>query len=140
MKEIELTLDQVVLRAREFTKSSRKILGITGAPGAGKSTVAKAIISELGELAAFAPMDGFHLSNATLIAQGKRERKGAASRSSLPSFDFRIVELPKAYAFATANEFPLPGGLIGIRPSGSGRHDQKISFTWCRIGWCCGKR
>jgi pantothenate kinase len=77
VKEIQLTLDQVVLRAREFTKSDRKILGITGAPGAGKSTVAKAIISELGELAAFAPMDGFHLSNATLIAQGKRERKGA---------------------------------------------------------------
>lgn len=78
MEQIDSTLDELIDRARSMTKQGRKILGITGAPGAGKSTIAKAIISALGkDLAAFAPMDGFHLSNATLIAENKLERKGA---------------------------------------------------------------
>jgi pantothenate kinase len=78
MEAIELTIEELIDRARTMTKHGRKILGITGAPGAGKSTISKAIISTLGrDLAAFAPMDGFHLSNATLIAENKLERKGA---------------------------------------------------------------
>lgn len=78
MQQLDLTLEQVIERARNLTTSRRKILGITGAPGAGKSTVAKTIVSTLGsELAAFAPMDGFHLSNSTLIAENKADRKGA---------------------------------------------------------------
>lgn len=78
MEKVTLDLNGVIERARKLTKSGRKILGVTGAPGAGKSTVAKAIVSALGEeLSAFAPMDGFHLSNSTLIATNKRERKGA---------------------------------------------------------------
>jgi pantothenate kinase len=78
MKELSASLSEIIERARELTTGNRKILGITGAPGAGKSTVTKAIIEKLGpDLAAFAPMDGFHLSNSTLIAEGKRERKGA---------------------------------------------------------------
>jgi pantothenate kinase len=56
----------------------RHLLGITGAPGAGKSKVAQEIVDKLGpDLAAFVPMDGFHLSNQTLIALGRRDRKGA---------------------------------------------------------------
>ena len=78
MQRIELTLDQLIDRAAELTTSGRKLLGITGAPGAGKSTIAREIISKLGkDRAALAPMDGFHLSNATLIAEGKHDRKGA---------------------------------------------------------------
>lgn len=78
MNQLSITLDQLIDRARGLTSQGRKILGITGAPGAGKSTVAKAIVEKLGyELAAFAPMDGFHLSNATLTAEGKISRKGA---------------------------------------------------------------
>ena len=78
MQKVELTLDQVIERAKSLTNSGRKILGITGAPGAGKSTIAKSIVERLGaNLCAFAPMDGFHLSNATLTAEGKISRKGA---------------------------------------------------------------
>jgi pantothenate kinase len=56
----------------------RHILGITGAPGAGKTKVAKDIVDKLGaDLAVFVPMDGFHLSNHTLITLGRRGRKGA---------------------------------------------------------------
>ena len=60
MQRIELTLDQLIDRAAELTTSGRKILGITGAPGAGKSTIAREIISKLGkDRAELAPMDGF---------------------------------------------------------------------------------
>ena len=72
MEQLTLSKEDLIERARELTKSGRKILGITGAPGAGKSTVAKMIVESLGpKLAALAPMDGFHLSNSTLKAEGK---------------------------------------------------------------------
>ena len=47
MKRVELTLEELIDRARTLTKGSRKILGITGAPGAGKSTIAKTLSSLL---------------------------------------------------------------------------------------------
>lgn len=59
-------------------RGGRTILGITGAPGAGKSTLAAALADALGpELVALAPMDGFHLSDEILHARGARGRKGA---------------------------------------------------------------
>lgn len=73
------TVADLVERARALAQlGERRILGITGAPGAGKSTVTGQLIEALGpELAAFVPMDGFHLSNSTLIAWDRRDRKGA---------------------------------------------------------------
>ena len=55
-------------------------MGITGEPGAGKSTVADALVRELGSRGASAvlvPMDGFHLANLALRALGNADRKGA---------------------------------------------------------------
>lgn len=73
------TLDQLVERARALALSGRRtILGIAGAPGAGKSTLAEALVRRLGpELAVFVPMDGFHLSNDVLDSLGLRASKGA---------------------------------------------------------------
>lgn len=56
---------------------SRLILGITGAPGAGKSTVAAKLAELLGPTALHIGMDGFHLSNELLVELGRRDRKGA---------------------------------------------------------------
>jgi pantothenate kinase len=57
-------------------------LGLAGPPGAGKSTLAGAIVryacDEMGETwAACLPLDGFHLSKAQLLRLGRENRKGA---------------------------------------------------------------
>jgi pantothenate kinase len=54
------------------------LLGIAGAPGAGKSTLADAVVSRLGHPAVVVPLDGFHLADAELARQGLLDRKGAA--------------------------------------------------------------
>ncbi|GAB2965068.1 nucleoside/nucleotide kinase family protein [Streptomyces pseudoechinosporeus] len=73
------TAAELVERARALAdRGGRRILGITGAPGAGKSTLARQLVKALGpDTAVLVPMDGFHLSNATLCALGRRDRKGA---------------------------------------------------------------
>lgn len=56
---------------------ARVIVGIAGAPGAGKSTLAEALAEELGPDAVVVGMDGFHLANSELERLGRRDRKGA---------------------------------------------------------------
>ncbi len=48
-----------------------RLLGITGAPGSGKSTVAAALGLPV------VPMDGFHYADVELVRRGLRDRKGA---------------------------------------------------------------
>lgn len=55
----------------------RVLVGLTGPPGAGKTTLAQWLVESLGGSAAYLPMDGFHLSNAVLAALGRAGRKGA---------------------------------------------------------------
>jgi len=58
----------------------RVLLGITGSPGAGKSTLAVGLVEALGTRGvpvAWVPMDGFHLADVELDRLGRRERKGA---------------------------------------------------------------
>lgn len=55
----------------------RVVIGIVGAPGAGKSTLAEALVAELGERAVLLPMDGYHLSQQVLEGLGRADRKGA---------------------------------------------------------------
>lgn len=67
----------VELRHRILT-GTRTTVGITGAPGAGKSTFADSLLKLLGpEQSVVVPMDGFHLGSAVLTRAGLVERKGA---------------------------------------------------------------
>src|SRR5450755_2107978 len=69
---------QLLGRARDLAaRPGRSILGITGPPAAGKTTLAANLRDELGAAAAYVPLDGFHLSHELLTAMGRVDRKGA---------------------------------------------------------------
>ncbi|WP_113704850.1 nucleoside/nucleotide kinase family protein [Nonomuraea lactucae] len=82
-----MSLDDLAARARSLvTGRERVLLGITGGPGAGKSTLAEHLVRALrqtppaghsAEWVAHVPMDGFHLADAELDRLGLRGRKGA---------------------------------------------------------------
>lgn len=70
-------------RARRLVEpGARRLLGLAGAPGAGKSTLAEQLCAALGDGVARVPMDGLHLANQVLRELGLANRKG-----SPPSFD-----------------------------------------------------
>jgi pantothenate kinase len=60
-----------------MSRSTRRILGITGAPGAGKTTYAERLVAESTVPAVHLPMDGFHLADVSLRRLGLLDRKGA---------------------------------------------------------------
>jgi pantothenate kinase len=71
--------------------SGRFLLGITGPPAAGKSTLAEALAAAVDAqhgagFAVVAPLDGFHLSNQTLDRLGLRAVKGAPQTFDAAAF------------------------------------------------------
>ncbi len=81
-------------RARALAaRPGRAILGITGPPAAGKSTLAERLRDELGAAAAYVPLDGFHLAHELLTERGLVDRKGAPD-----TFDAAGVRGPAAAA------------------------------------------
>ena len=96
----------------------RRILGIAGAPGAGKSTLAEQLAAALGERAAVVPMDGFHLADAELERLGRADRKGAQDTFDAAGFvallrRLRAADEPVVYApaFRRAIEEPIAGAI-----------------------------
>ncbi|MGH3996056.1 MAG: nucleoside/nucleotide kinase family protein, partial [Pseudonocardiaceae bacterium] len=83
-----MTFDQLVHRARTLAADgTRALLGITGPPGAGKTTLAEQLIKALApappsrlipqQWVAHVPMDGFHLADQELTRLRRLDRKGA---------------------------------------------------------------
>ena len=83
MAEATSSLSALVDRATSLLeRPGRTVLGITGAPGAGKSTLTSLLLhrlrADLGDDAVgHLPMDGFHLADVQLDRLGRRDRKGA---------------------------------------------------------------
>ena len=68
------------------TGQGRFMIALAGPPGAGKSTLAAALVAALGAGAKAVPMDGFHYDDAVLIARGARDRKGAPDTFDVHGF------------------------------------------------------
>lgn len=79
-----LPVDLPALAARLWARAapaSRVIVGLCGAPGAGKSTLAGLLVGALNAdapgAAVVVPMDGFHLAASTIAADDRAGRRGA---------------------------------------------------------------
>lgn len=93
----------------------RVLLGIAGAPGAGKSTLAAALVTAVAERqgpdwVAHVPMDGFHLADVQLDRLGLRHRKGAPETFDADGYAHllrRLVEEPDTWIYAPGFERTL---------------------------------
>ena len=122
-----ISTEEAIERARALASRGRRtLLGITGPPGGGKSTLAEAVARELGDRAVLVGMDGFHLAQAELVRLGRRDRMGAldtfdgagyvallrrlrlASEEVVYAPEFRrSIEEPIAGAVAVPRDVPL---------------------------------
>jgi pantothenate kinase len=92
----------------------RVIVGISGAPGAGKSTFAEALAERVG--GTVLPMDGFHLPQTRLVEFSRRDRMGAADTFDVDAFvellgALRNAETVDAPGFDRTIEEPVPGAI-----------------------------
>lgn len=86
--------------AQLLQSGERRILGLVGAPGAGKSTLAHVLAKQWPTAIQVVPMDGFHLANVELERLGRKGRKGAPD-----TFDaYGLVALLKRLRTQAAHE------------------------------------
>lgn len=126
--------EQAMQRAQALVnRGGRRILGIVGLPGAGKSTFAQALADAFGDRAAVVPMDGYHLANAELARLGRAARKGAPDTFDAAGYASLMQRLGRptpgetVYAPAfhrdieepIAGEIALPAGLPLIVTEGN---------------------
>ena len=112
------TEQELFARARELaSQGERRILGIAGKPGGGKSTVARAVVAELADRARLVPMDGFHLAQPELVRLGRRDRMGAPDTFDASGYASLLTRLrsdePTVYApeFRREIEEPIAGAI-----------------------------
>jgi pantothenate kinase len=116
------------------------MLGITGAPGAGKSLFAAASARELG--GALVPMDGFHLADAVLGRLGLLDRKGAPETFDAWGYAAllaRLRERPGETVYAPGFERDLEqplAGAIAVPPEADVVVTEGNYLLLDRPEWC----
>ena len=109
-------LDLLAARAASLIGARRTLLGITGAPGAGKSTIAGRLADAVAK-SVVVPMDGFHLPTADLLRLGRVDRRGAPDTFDADGFVGLLETLRSAAGdieapgFDRSIEEPVPGAV-----------------------------
>lgn len=111
------------------TVPGRVVIGLTGPPGSGKTTLAETLVGALNSAtpgsAAYLPMDGFHLSNAVLDQLGRRGRKGAVDTFDVAGYVAMLDRVIAEYGhcdvfvpdFSRSLDEPVAAG--GVVPAAS---------------------
>jgi pantothenate kinase len=95
--------------------SGRRLIGLVGPPGVGKSTLAARLTAD-DPTAAVLPMDGFHFSQVRLRELGRRDRMGAPDTFDVEGFarvlrELRSEESVTAPGFDRSIEEPVAGAI-----------------------------
>lgn len=102
--------------------AERLLIGIAGAPGASKTTLAEQLVAALGPSAAHVAMDGFHLSDSALTRLGRLRRKGAPDTFDGAGYANLMARIradkdETVYAPAFARDLEQPiAGSIAVEP------------------------
>lgn len=91
-------LTNLVIKTYEKNENKRILLGITGVPGAGKSTLAELLMKNINavlnaERAIVIPMDGYHYHNDRLVEKGLLPLKGIPQTFDAERFVKLIKEI-----------------------------------------------
>ncbi|MDQ2795725.1 MAG: nucleoside/nucleotide kinase family protein [Actinomycetota bacterium] len=95
---------------------SVRMLGLAGAPGAGKSTLARALAMAVPG-AVVVPMDGFHLTTSRLTELGRVERRGAVDTFDAQAYVALLRKIRQqresvsAPGFDRTREEPVPAAI-----------------------------
>ncbi|MEU1706979.1 nucleoside/nucleotide kinase family protein [Streptomyces sp. NPDC005706] len=147
-----LTFDDLLDRARALTRDGRRaVLGVTGGPGSGKTTLAEHLVRALNAggppWVAHVPMDGFHLADAELDQLGRRDRKGAPDTFDAAGYAALLRRLREetgevvyAPGFERVLEQPVAGS-IPVPPSArlvvtEGNYLLLSEGSWARVRPC----
>jgi pantothenate kinase len=109
-------LAPLIARAiRLAERADRSLLGIAGAPGAGKSTLAAALAAAVPG-SVVVPMDGFHLTTAVLAERGWVAERGTPRTFDADAYLALLRELRRggrvlAPAFDRSREEPVPDAI-----------------------------
>ena len=97
MQAVEDIVVQIYNELMSADRTNERILvGISGAPGAGKSTLSQALSTKLNKsehVAAVIPMDGYHLDDSLLEDLGLLKRKGAPETFDFAGFKHLLLRI-----------------------------------------------
>jgi pantothenate kinase len=142
------SLDHLAERAARLSGTPRTIIGIVGAPGSGKSSLARKLVNRLnahGTPAVCVPMDGFHMADAALRERGILDRKGAPETfdahgymALLQRIRHEVTHDVLAPAFERTLEQPI-AGAITVSPDvrvvvTEGNYLLDLQEPWPQIG------